>query len=1154
MATTTAATTAEIQTLYVAYFNRPADPLGLQVLQSSGASQAQLAAGFSASAEFTATYAGKSPLDLVNSIYLNLFGRPAETAGLLFWASRLQAGQETFQSLVLTIAGAAQNEDKIAIDSKVAAATAFTESLTTERELLGYDGSAANAVVKTWLSGVTSEATLASSTTEAALNATAEAAAVARDDVVSPPTTIALTTGTDAIVGTAGNDIINAVLNNTGTGQAQTLNAFDSINGGLGNNTLNINDFSTGGTTDALNSVTVRNIQTLNLGSQQAVNLDTTAVTGLTSLSVSAIGAESITAANTTAITANASQVAGANVTIAGGSSINATVAGVTTGGAINVGSSTTAGAINLVVSDRAPAIDTNSTGSTITVAGGTTVNVTQNIAVGTTSAGAVGSFVATGGNIVVNGGAATTAVTVNQTAAAAATAGVAAVAAVPAVPGVTENSLVTWNGFAIGGVASQTVGGYTVQTDGVATHTAADVAAVAAGGAVAGLSLTATNSAWTVATTSNTGETSFVSTTADTNVSNITTGSATGGASSPVITFGQNGSAAVPGTPAVAAVAAVAGVAVGGIVITDANSANTDSTKANTITSVTLNNYAGATINSNALSTLSLTNGSGTVTVNDNSATATALTLGLTVNGLKSGAGLVDAKATTLNIAATGANSALNVNGAALKTITVSGDKSLNLTGSTTALVTAITSTNSAGVTTSLNVDQAGTFSAGNNTVTVAGGATKAITFGAGNDTVNITTLASTASIAGGAGTDTLGISAANAVFASGAAFTQVTGFEVLSVGAVGAASVINLTNLNNSGANAFNKVVVAGATNALTLNGLTANNTLELTAAATGQTITANLADATGAADVLNISVKNAAGINAGTIVAANVETINFATDDTATTATGIQHTATLTDAAAKSISVTGDAGLALTFAGTALTTFNAGGVTKGAVSWTSGNLDAAVTVTGGAGANTIDLGATTKAVTYTGGAGVDTITTGAGTATVTTGAGADVITLGAGAATVNAGAGNDIINLGSGLNIVTGGAGNDTFNLNGVVIPNGNTYSTITDFSAGDSIVFSTGTFAAAALGARVTLAGTAAFADFLQAAAASTFAVGADSAVKWFQFGGDTYVVNDRTANNTSFVNGADQVIKLTGIVDLSASTTSATGIVTFVAAA
>ena len=71
--------------------------------------------------------------------------------------------------------------------------------------------------------------------------------------------------------------------------------------------------------------------------------------------------------------------------------------------------------------------------------------------------------------------------------------------------------------------------------------------------------------------------------------------------------------------------------------------------------------------------------------------------------------------------------------------------------------------------------------------------------------------------------------------------------------------------------------------------------------------------------------------------------------------------------------------------------------------------------------------------------------------------------------------------------------------------------------------------------------MTLADTAAFADYLNAAASGDG--GTNTIVKWFQYAGNTYIVFDNDAANT-FQNGvaADQVIKLTGVIDLSTAVT------------
>ncbi len=65
--------------------------------------------------------------------------------------------------------------------------------------------------------------------------------------------------------------------------------------------------------------------------------------------------------------------------------------------------------------------------------------------------------------------------------------------------------------------------------------------------------------------------------------------------------------------------------------------------------------------------------------------------------------------------------------------------------------------------------------------------------------------------------------------------------------------------------------------------------------------------------------------------------------------------------------------------------------------------------------------------------------------------------------------------------------------------------------------------------------MTLADTATFADYVNLAASGDGHVNA--AIKWFQFNGNTYVVED-VSTSSSFVDGTDVVVKLSGLVDLS----------------
>lgn len=1030
---------AIVQQLYISYFGRPADTYGLQAFEAQLAAAdtdgtltttaavdayvqanptsavAKLVASFNTAPESVALYGtGNDILSIskfVNAIYNNVLHRDADTEGGTYWINAIVSGNLSKANAALAITnGALANTtpqgllDAALVTKTAAAAADFTTSLDTIPKINSYSGDAAAAAARGLLLQVTATTDL----TVFHTNVTNAISGLIVPVVVST----ALTTGVDNFAGTSANDVISATLGGT----APTLTAFDSIDGGTGVNTLNINDFGTGGTITPLSGITVANIQNLNVQSLQAVTLDTSAVAGVTNLAVSAsAGADTIKAATTTAVVVNNGSVAGLTSSVSGGSSINATFTGVTTGGAVNVGSSTTAGAITAVVTDANTGA-ANVTGSTVTVAGGTTVNVTQNIAAATSVVGTANT--ATGGNIVVNGGAATTAVTVNQTAAVAAVAGAAAVGVL------TETAVVTWTAFTSAAVGSQSIGGMTISSDGSGTFTAAQVATVAGGGVVAGLTITVAPTLWTVA--AGVGATNvFTSTTASTNVTDIAGAAFTGSAAA------APGSVTTQGHGATSAVTAVGGITDGDITITDLNSANTDSTKANTITSVTLNNFVNAAVNTNALANLSLTNGTGTVTVTDNSATATATTLGVTVNGM-AGA-LVDAKVKTLNIAATGAASALNVTGAAVKTIAVTGDKALDLSGSTVAAATAITSSNSAGVTVSLNVAETGSFTAGNNVVTMAAGATKGVTFGAGNDTVVVTTLGTGGTAAGGAGTNTLKMSGADAQTASAdnSLAAAITGFTHLTITAPASATI----DANVLGG--YNYVTTAGATS-LTVNGLTSGATLALTG--TGTAYATNITGALAAtADVLNIALTNSATTSFGTVTATNVETIKVVATDSSTTPAGtVTDSLTIAGSDAKTISVSGTAHTVLTAASTALTSFDASGLVvagSGAastgISFTTGALAASTTVVatikGSAnGGDVIDAGLSLKGVTITEVKGTNSIT---GSSSV-----ASTLTGGTGADTIIGGSGKDVIVGGGGADVITGGAGADTITISG------------------------------------------------------------------------------------------------------------------------
>ncbi len=234
---------SEIQQAYVAFFNRPADFNGLQywndqATQAGGV--APVLAAFGASAEYTDLYAGKTPSTIIETIYQNLFNRAAEPDALSYWGLRLSNGTFDIGQIANAIVTGAQNDDKVNIANKVAAATSFTNSLDTNASIIGYETTtvAGSQAVKAWLKAVTSDAATLP-TTESVHNIVADTV-VASTGTETPSTTTTLTTGWDNLTGTSGNDTFTAqVVQNVNGEQTNQLATGDRINGGAGNDTLN---------------------------------------------------------------------------------------------------------------------------------------------------------------------------------------------------------------------------------------------------------------------------------------------------------------------------------------------------------------------------------------------------------------------------------------------------------------------------------------------------------------------------------------------------------------------------------------------------------------------------------------------------------------------------------------------------------------------------------------------------------------------------------------------------------------------------------------------------------------------------------------------------------------------------------------------------
>ena len=858
------------------------------------------------------------------------------------------------------------------------------------------------------------------------------------------------------------------------------------------------------------------------------------------------------------------------SVNIGGGGGVAAGVATQTPTGAVNVTENLTG---DTVVGVTAPATNTiigtpnTTTGGAINITGGTTVTVNENATQPLNTAPAAGATstnnLAQEGAVTITGSALTTAVTVNQTAS------VAEVNTTTAKAAVAEVDTVTFAAQTVAGSVS--FGGLTFTT--TQALTAAQVAAAFANltaGATQGNSTLGTYSgAFTGTATS--GAVTTTATASTVNFTAETAGTVTG------LTAGT-GTTLVSTTPnvvGVTAVVGVGGIAAGKVTIADANSAS--ATAANTITTATVNGYAtNSSVSSNALTNLSLSNsGPGTNTVfSANNVTAT--TLNLTLNNVNGGVALNDgthvgnAAYTALNITTAGTNSAANIAANNVTALTVTGTNALDLTttnagnlGNADVALKTITVSGSAGLTgvftgaafTDLNASAtsgnvtatinagAATYEGGSGSdiVTTSANVTKAISLGAGNDTfvLGTFTVAGTAGlINGGTGTNTLSIDAGSAATdsASTTFATDVTNFQDLTLtGGATAATIdlnklggyayvtdnaavaLTLENIGSAGTLVFNSVTSATASNTVTLQSTAAVTTAASLNIDALSTYVAPVT--TNASGTLSTTTGSDNGTTATVTLAAtpattpsfynsDITSVNVVSTDNGLSAgytgTPANNSVTLTDSGntVTTITVSGNGAINLTATGTALTTVNASANTGGLTYTTTGSV--AETVTGSAtAANTLTAHAGTTADTLIGGTANDTLTANAG------------------------------------MDTLTGGSGNDTFVIT-TASTNVNSYATITDAHVGDTIALIANhnhnavpvyndTFTQSA----VTLGSTAVFQDYANAVIHST-SVGA---IDWFQYSGNTYIVENQSGG-TSFVNGTDVIVKLTGTVDLS----------------
>jgi hypothetical protein len=248
-----------VQELYLAYFDRAADPDGLvywtKVIGNGSNSLHNASNQFANSAEAHALYpflinpilSGEDTF--ITSVYHNLFNRDPEAGGLAYWKGVLTPANAG--DVIFGIASGAQGSDITALNHKIAIAELYTDTVTSNPDI-GYSASASAAVINpvnsTDASLITAETSITSLTP------------------LAPVQNFELTIGTDKFTGQSNtNAVFDAYdVNPLDTTVHQTtLTRFDVIDGGSSASS-NFNLYSSLGYNDVLQG-TVQNVKNINL-------------------------------------------------------------------------------------------------------------------------------------------------------------------------------------------------------------------------------------------------------------------------------------------------------------------------------------------------------------------------------------------------------------------------------------------------------------------------------------------------------------------------------------------------------------------------------------------------------------------------------------------------------------------------------------------------------------------------------------------------------------------------------------------------------------------------------------------------------------------------------------------------------------------------
>lgn len=136
----------QVQQMYIAYYGRPGDPAGVNywaglLAEAGGNWIADLVSAFGDSAEYRNRFGALDDETLINNLFLGLFNRSADSAGLAYYVDLLNGSnisgynpelrQSNLAQIALDIANGVQpgTEDATTLSNKLTVAAAFTDAI-----------------------------------------------------------------------------------------------------------------------------------------------------------------------------------------------------------------------------------------------------------------------------------------------------------------------------------------------------------------------------------------------------------------------------------------------------------------------------------------------------------------------------------------------------------------------------------------------------------------------------------------------------------------------------------------------------------------------------------------------------------------------------------------------------------------------------------------------------------------------------------------------------------------------------------------------------------------------------------------------------------------------------------------------------------------